>query len=167
MGTVRLRPVIALAVPIVALGLVLAAACDDTPEATACHAIPERGCPIVATVDACQDPSCGALYACNDGVWQLDHVCPARAADAGDAGDGYTTEASSVPTHAAIDGDAAATPGAAGGSGCNTLEAPDCPLALVLTCPANECCGCTDLFVCADGGWSSWGACADAGQLNR
>ena len=29
----------------------------------------------------------------------------------------------------------------------------------------NDCCGCANLYVCSDGGWSPWGECSDAGTI--
>jgi len=41
-------------------------------------------------------------------------------------------------------------------------QPPDCPLATGFAC-ATACCGCEDLFVCENGGWTPWGSCGDAG----
>ena len=42
--------------------------------------------------------------------------------------------------------------------GAVALQAPDCSLGLALACPQG-CCGCEDLFVCENGGWSYWATC--------
>jgi hypothetical protein len=96
----------------------------------------------------------------NDGSWVFDHACPTRP-DAGhdaalDAMDG------SVATLRDVEVD---VPGANGGPGCADLEPPDCPLALALACGSAGCCGCEELFVCKDGGWSSWGTCTGSGII--
>jgi hypothetical protein len=57
-------------------------------------------------------------------------------------------------------------PGANGGSCAETatdLESPDCTVDEALAC--NDCCGCENLYVCSDGGWSLWGECGDAGTI--
>lgn len=132
-------------------------ACGDVPQPVVCRDIPDGGCPYNA--QACEDPTCAAVYHCEaDGTWLLDHVCPARdgATEAGgDGGDGGTNDGSPGARDAAF----ADVPGASGGPGCVDLEPPDCPLATGAACPANQCCGCEDLYVCVDGGWNPWGSC--------
>jgi hypothetical protein len=158
-----IRPVLLL------LGAALAAAGACTtasPDAHLCTDVPAGGCPLSNGV-ACDDPSCAAAYACNpDGTWTLDHVCPARDAGAVDASDSGVADTAPVGFDAAgID----APPGAGGGPGCVDPEAPDCWLDQALTCPAGSndpCCGCENLFVCANGGQLPWGYCSpDAGLV--
>jgi len=146
----------------IAIALVAAAvafgACSESPPGELCKDIPDGGCPLSHGV-ACDDPSCAAVYACSAGKWSLDHVCPARS-DAG-AGDAQPRDASTRDV--AID----APPGAYGGPGCGDLQPPDCSLGFALACPS-DCCDCTDLYVCADGGWSFWGQCLlDGGIVQR
>lgn len=144
---------------LVPLGLVvaLAAACSafaDLPNQQACHGIPEGGCPGSGRLD-CKDPSCAAVYTCEpDGGWAFAVACPAHDASAHDA-------RQPVGRDADID----VPPGAYGGPGCGDLQSPDCNLGVALVCPAGECCGCQDLFVCGDGGWNLWGACEDGGAI--
>lgn len=142
--------------------VVHATACGDTSSPVLCKDIPDGGCPLSHGV-ACDDPACAAAYACFEGKWSLDHTCPARDAGPADANDEGATDASPPPRDAGFD----VPPGASGGPGCADLLPPDCPLATVIACPSNRCCGCEDLFVCADGGWSTWGACGDGGTLTR
>jgi hypothetical protein len=118
-----------------------------------CTAVPAGGCPLSHGV-ACEDPACEAVYACRSGnVWELERTCPPREGGAPlDAGVDAPREASSFD--ASID----APPGASGGPGCDSLQAPDCALGLALACPSG-CCGCEDLFVCENGGWNYWATC--------
>ena len=41
-------------------------------------------------------------------------------------------------------------------------DASDCMLGLAMSCGA-DCCGCEDLYVCEDRGWTLWGSCGDGG----
>ncbi len=141
----------------VLLGALAFVACDDVgivvPD---CGVIPEAGCPV-GRGDPCLDRTCRAAYQCEtSGTWREVRTC-----------DGY------VPT-ADVDGAAGAgaeakdaqvidaPPGAYGGPGCPSLEAPDCLLGTVLAC-GGGCCGCEDTFVCRDGAWDFAGACVDGG----
>lgn len=145
----------------IVMGLALAAGCQASVAQSPCKDVPAGGCPL-SHGQACDDPACEAAYACNpDGTWTLDHACARTDAglDASIDAEGDARDASMAPTDATID----APPGASGGPGCAPLQAPDCPLATGLACPQG-CCDCEDLFVCANGGWTSWGTCSlDAG----
>lgn len=138
--------------------LLLASACDSAPTPAPCHEIPDGGCPVDNGANVCQDPSCDAVYACVDGAWQLEQTCPPRPHEAGvngvDASDAGST----------FDANIDAPPGAWGGPGCLDLQMPDCPAGEGLACVQQpDCCGCTDLWACDDGGWTLWGECADGG----
>lgn len=137
--------------------LVLAASCaDQTITPQRCTNIPAGGCPLSHGV-ACEDPACEAAYACREGnVWELMMRCPGR--EAGGPPDAFAPDAEAPPIDASID----APPGAFGGPGCPSLVVPDCALGVALACNA-ACCGCEDLFVCENGGWTFWGTCGDAG----
>jgi hypothetical protein len=146
--------------------LAILASCSDAPTAETCSDIPAGGCPLSNGV-ACQDPACAAVYACRPNkVWELDHACPphdggvpaessSEAGEAGEAGADAALEGSR-PFDASID----APPGANGGPGCDVLQAPDCTLGFALACPMG-CCGCEDLFVCQNGGWSYYATCTE------
>jgi hypothetical protein len=139
---------------LVSLCLLLAAcSTQSTPEL--CKDIPPGGCPLSQGL-ACDDPSCAAAYACTPDGWVLDHTCPPHE---GGAPDATVVPEASEPR----DVDVGDVPGANGGPGCNLLEAPDCALGTALACSAGSCCGCEDLFVCVNGGWTGWGTCADGG----
>ncbi|MBX3258926.1 MAG: hypothetical protein KF782_04355 [Labilithrix sp.] len=136
--------------------LALAAACADDPIPRPCSNIPAGGCPLSRGV-ACDDPECEAVYACLPGdVWELRQTCPPR--------EGRARSDASAPPDAASPFDASfdAPPGAFGGPGCESLQAPDCMLGLALAC-GPDCCGCEELFVCEDRGWTLWGTCGDGG----
>jgi len=141
------------------LGLAAAApACSQPAPSASCHDIPAGGCPVDNGADACQDPTCAAVYWCQDGSWSLAHACP-----------GYSPDAAAPPVDASTDAGGAdvtidAPPGAYGGPGCADLQSPDCALGTALSCGGTaDCCGCLDLFVCDNGGWSLWGECVDGG----
>jgi hypothetical protein len=134
--------------------LAIAFACSEGSTAAPCTDIPLGGCPISRGV-ACDDPACEAVYACRPGnVWELQKRCPPS--DGGGLRDAF------VPPEPPIDAAFDAPPGAFGGPGCESLQSPDCALGVVLACP-NGCCGCEDLFVCENGGWTLWGTCGDGG----
>jgi hypothetical protein len=138
---------------------VTAGGCQESISQSPCNDVPAGGCPL-SHGQACADPTCAAAYACNpDGTWTLDHVCAGHDASAPDASTPDAADASPPPAFDAAGIDAA---GASGGPGCAPLQPPECALGLALACPAG-CCGCEDLFVCDQGGWSSWGTCGDAG----
>jgi hypothetical protein len=134
--------------------------CESVPRPVVCRSIPTGGCPKNA--EACSDPTCDAVYACEpDGTWSLDHRCPER------GGSDAAVDVASPPQDVAASDPHDASPyadvaGAGGGAGCVDLEPPDCPLATVVACPADQCCGCEDLFVCRNGGWDPWGTCDPA-----
>ncbi len=149
----RRRPVAARLV--VALLVAVVASCREDPAAVEkCTNIPAGGCPLSHGV-ACEDPTCDALYACRAGnVWELDRRCPPHEA-------GAQREASTdaeVDASRPFDASADAPPGASGGPGCGPLQSPDCSLGFALACPSG-CCGCEDLYVCENGGWSYWATC--------
>jgi hypothetical protein len=140
----------------VALGLI-AAACQDNFPAEPCRNIPPGGCPG-QDPGVCTDVTCVAVYTCQpDGTWVHAVDCPPRE---GGADDG-ALDASAPEVNSARDVDID-VPGAGGGPGCADLQAPDCPLEIAAAC-SMDCCGCEDLFVCNDGGWSPWGLCVDGG----
>jgi hypothetical protein len=139
-------------------GASLAGGCSQQP-IMPCRDIPEGGCPVQGGT-ACQDPTCVAAYACEaDGGWTLVRACPATDGGPPDAG-----ADAPGPSDAGYDIDA--PPGAFGGPGCLDLQPPDCPLGTALVCP-NACCGCTDLYVCDDGGWDPWGVCTDDAGVTK
>ncbi len=142
-----------------AMGIGLVAGCDDGPVPEPCSDIPAGGCPLSRGL-ACEDPACEAVYLCRpNNVWELHEHCPPREAgargdaslDAGDPATGFD---------ASVD----APPGAFGGPNCRSLQVPECPLGVALACGAG-CCGCEDLFVCEDDGWTIWGSCGEGGLV--
>lgn len=140
-------------------GAVLAAvaACEDATVPEPCSDIPAGGCPLSRGV-ACEDPACEAVYACRpDNVWELQGMCPTR--EAGAPSDAAAAVDADMP--APFDASLDAPPGAYGGPGCASLQVPDCALGVVLGC--GGCCGCEDLFICEDNGWTLWGTCTDGG----
>lgn len=147
------------AVALVGVGVMALWACTDQGIIPSCYGIPDGGCPVQGGVE-CMDPTCAAAYTCGvDGGWVFSHVCPPLDASVQDTSIDVPT-----PNDAGYDIDA--PPGAFGGPGCNALEPPDCPLGQALLC-TNGCCGCSDLYVCDDGGWNPWGACADDAGITK
>jgi hypothetical protein len=147
---------------VVATGVVLLfAACDDAAVPEPCSSIPAGGCPLSRGV-ACEDPTCEAVYYCRpNNVWELKELCPVR--EAGAANDASVEAEAAAPP--SFDASIDAPPGAFGGPGCDSLQSPDCALGLALSCGAG-CCGCEDLYICEEGGWTLWGTCADGGVSN-
>jgi hypothetical protein len=147
----------------VAVIVLVVAACDSTPTPVECHNIPAGGCPQDNGADVCGgDMSCTAVYDCVNGGWVFDQMCPPRAHDAS-----TDTGASDVTTPVS-DVHLDAPPGSFGGPGCTDLETPDCSVGTALLCAgATDCCGCTDLWVCQNGAWVSWGTCGDAGVVQN
>jgi hypothetical protein len=136
----------------------LPVACDDPPTPKPCVDVPDGGCPEDNGAAVCQDPSCNAVYACIDGGWSLQQVCPPHPHDASPP-PADVAEAG-APFDASIDVPA----GGYGGPGCPDLELPDCTAAEGLACVQSPgCCGCVDLWVCDNGGWNVWGECVNGG----
>ncbi len=136
--------------------VLLASACSNQDTPKTCENVPEGGCPLLHGL-ACDDPSCAAAYACTPSGWSLDHVCPVREAGP----DTYAPPMDAGAKDVDID-----VPGANGGPGCASLIPPDCTLAAGASCPVG-CCGCEDLFVCQNAGWSLWGYCSDGGVFKN
>src|SRR6478609_1566561 len=71
-----------------------------------CTDIPEGGCPEAAG-DACEDPTCAAVYRCNrsDDSWRLLTTCPPREGGApeGTSDGGRDGSSAALPMDAAID----------------------------------------------------------------
>jgi hypothetical protein len=148
-----------LAVAAVAGGAFMACR-DDSPTAQPCRNIPAGGCPKSRGV-ACTDPACKAVYLCReDQTWELERTCPPRQ-ELPDAEPPPTVQDASIPPR---DSGLVVPPGAYGGPGCTNLQPPDCSLGTALGC-TRGCCGCEDLFVCENGGWTTWGVCGDAGPV--
>ena len=146
---------------LMAILVTLSLACQgsDAPQQP-CRDIPDGGCP--AYDNACEDPTCFALYDCDpDGTWSVDLVCPAKEAgvDAAIEGDASNDANNDIDASQYLN-----VPGALGGIGCEDLQEPDCALGAAAVCA--DCCGCENLFVCANGGWNTWGAC-DHGQITQ
>jgi len=143
-----------------AVGAVLAGpACRSSPAATVCQDLQPPACPTDSDADVCIDVECASVYACDNGSWTFVATCPNYSAEAGvhpfEAGPEAASE---------FDAPFDAPPGAFGGPGCVDLEEPDCSLGTALACAGTaDCCGCTDLYVCASGGWELWGECVDGG----
>jgi hypothetical protein len=143
-------------------------ACSDEALQTYCTGIPTGGCPG-SDMSTCEDPTCAAIYAhSTDCTWTFLLKCPdyLPPTDAGpDAASSDAPREAMVDAHLALrDGAPMLPDGSGGGPGCEELESPDCPLEMAYACGAT-CCGCEDLYVCSDGGWSLWGFCGDSGTI--
>jgi hypothetical protein len=143
-------------------------ACSD-PTFQQCPEIPAGGCPGVDMTN-CEDPTCSEIYQCQQsGVWRAVGSCPVREAgvDAGKTRDAtFDADGMSIPEASSFrDVDFVVPPGASGGAGCTDLESPDCPLEQAILCAPTQCCGCQELYVCANGGWNAWGVCEDGGAI--
>jgi hypothetical protein len=158
------RSPLALLVSLGAGAACLALSCEDTSPPVPCVNAPPGGCPEDFGANVCEDPSCHAVYVCKDGNWVFDRTCGARdgAAEASSPADAaILTREAGGSDGGSLEIDAPL--GAFGGPGCISLQEPDCPLGVALAC--SDCCGCQDLYVCADGGWNQWGVCADGSAV--
>jgi hypothetical protein len=143
-----------------AVAVALAGGCEDGSPPPPCVNVPPGGCPDNGA-DACKDPSCAAVYACDNAQWVLTRTCSRRPSDGGQ--DAVAPDAS---TDASTDAPALDAPG--GGPGCVDLQLPDCSVATAQACSSGaDCCGCRDLYVCESGGWTLWGSCVDGGVVPR
>lgn len=136
--------------------LVIIGGCSTESTLKPCTLIPDGGCPL-SHGQACADPACAAAYACTADGWLLDHTCPLH--DSGLVDSSGSTDAGARDVDIDV-------PGANGGPGCSSLIPPDCALGTGAACPSG-CCGCEDLFVCKNGGWSVWGYCSDGGLFAK
>jgi hypothetical protein len=131
-------------------------ACSDPPPPRACGNLRPPACPSDSDADVCADRTCASVYECDDGNWVFVQNCPGTSPEAG----AHPTDASREDAPRAPDSEADAPPGAYGGPGCTALQLPDCSLGTALGCANTpDCCGCQDLYVCANGAWNLWGAC--------
>ena len=154
------HPLLAVLLAVVIGGPAATSACNDPARVAVCNDLAAPGCPADQDADVCSDLQCAAVYACDNGTWSMVATCPNYSADAA----AHPAEAGSGDAASAFDAPFDAPPGAFGGPGCVDLQEPDCPLGTALACGgAPDCCGCVDLYVCANGGWVHWGACVDGG----
>jgi hypothetical protein len=141
--------------------LIVGSACSDDPIPQPCTGIPEHGCPLAHGV-ACEDPHCAAIYACRaNNTWEFVQPCPSYDASAEETYDAGT------PPVVVLDASPDAPPGAYGGPGCDTLQAPDCTVGFAMACTSANCCDCQDLFVCTNGAWNEWGSCDPDGGIRH
>ena len=155
-----MRAFILVAFGVLATGVagILIFACDGDKIEVSCDEIPAGGCPKSGDTDVCAaDPSCKAVYACNDTKWTRLATCPDRPDVNADAA---TAEADTAPPRDASFVDGPLPEGAWGGPGCLDLQEPDCSLGLAATC-GQGCCGCEDVFLCTNGAWVAYGFCQD------
>jgi hypothetical protein len=149
---------LALLVP-VGVAILAAPACNNPPQPAVCQDLQPPACPTDLDADVCMDVECASVYVCDNGTWSFVQTCPSYSPEAGvypvEAGPDASTE---------FDAPFDAPPGTYGGPGCVDLEMPDCSLGTGLGCTgAEDCCGCTDLYVCDSGAWVLWGQCVDGG----
>jgi len=150
--------VVSLLVMLALSGLAFAA-CNDTPFPAACSDIPAGGCPEDNGAEVCTDCTCRSVYACDDGKWDFVKDCPANPCP--EAGSPFDSGSSDATADVALD----APPGAYGGD-CVDLELPDCQWGTAAACASTpDCCGCTDVWLCQNGGWVSWGTCGSGGLV--
>jgi hypothetical protein len=157
-----------LLVPIaLVVALVVAVSCQSLPSPGAtCAEIPTNGCPT-GRGGTCMDRSCAALYDCVNGTWTFRQACenPVTGAGGGSPGTGRGGTGGLGPdggpcTPVNID---------AGGQtdDCMVdLMSPDCPVEAAEGCAENVCLrGCSDFFLCMDGGWIDVAYCTDDGGI--
>jgi hypothetical protein len=120
-----------------------------------CNEIPLDGCPV-ASGGTCEDPTCAALYDCDNanGTWVLVQACMRDGGlgggGAGGAGGGEPMPDAGPCTPPAVD----LGPDAGISEGCTEdLENPDCPIAAAEPCVEGACLtGCSDFFICTTNG---------------
>jgi hypothetical protein len=154
---------------VVALLVPTLGACNSLAVPPSCADIPDGGCPEDNGAQVCADPTCNAVYVCDDGNWSYVMACPAHPHEAGvDAALEAEAEAEAAASDATKLPDVpfVVPPGAYGGASCEDPQLPDCWLGTAIACEGTaDCCGCQDLWLCQNGGWVSWGQCTASGQL--
>ena len=143
--------------PLLALSL-LAAGCDSPPLPVSCGALPDRtACPVTGP-DTCSDPSCSALYSCNDeGTWVFQASCEGyegQGGQAGGGGSGGQVPCDLGPIHSDLS--------------CPSLQGGDCDAALINNCAVDLCLsGCEGFLRCENGTWSEQyvAYCTEDGEL--
>ncbi len=153
-----------------AAAIFAAVACQTVPVGQGCSDIPGDGCPIDRG-GSCDDPTCSAIYDCNDGQWVLAQVCPVSDAGPVEAGpivDGGPDFDGGPCVPVVVDG------GGPGADCTPELEGPfDCDVAAA-ACYGTACItGCSDFFFCSAGPcpggtapcWIDVAYCTDEGQL--
>jgi hypothetical protein len=146
------------------------ASCQGLPEGTSCDEIPSGGCPTDRG-GSCDDPTCAAVYNCNNGAWSLFEECPASEGGVGGGyvvspdGGGVLPLCSSEP----IDGGCPMVTLDLSGqtTDCTPdLMFPDCPAVAAQGCAACACLtGCEDFYLCTEPGWVSVAYCDDEENL--
>jgi hypothetical protein len=151
------------------VGVTLAASCQGLPDGRPCKDIPAGGCPIDRG-GSCDDPTCSAIFLCNNGVWNIGQVCSPQ--DGGTAGTAGTGGGDGGNNNAACTGDGGpCTEAHLNLTGQTTdctpdLMAPDCPVEAAEGCAECACLtGCIDFYVCTAPGWVSVAYCDDRGNL--
>lgn len=126
-----------------------------------CGQLPDvQACPV-AGGGTCADPTCSAIYSCNDGTWELRETC---SRDGGLPSDGGPDAKPDAP----FCGDASLGDAAGPATSCPPLLEPDCDWAAAQACPAQACNGSCDGFLsCSKDGWSEAyvAYCDEDGQL--
>jgi hypothetical protein len=125
--------------------------CPSLPLET-CGEIPPDGCPVQSG-GTCADPTCAALYTCENeiGTWVSVQACPQHGTGGGGSGGGGAGGGPMLDagpcTPPAID----MGPDAGISQDCTVdLEAPDCPIAAAEPCAQEACLtGCSDFFICS------------------
>jgi hypothetical protein len=145
--------------------------CQGLPDGATCDDIPDGGCPIDRG-GSCDDPTCGAIYLCNNGVWSVGQICPPN--DGGGPGGGGVGGGTTVPEGGPIcshDGGGACTPvvidaGSTASDCTPDLACGDCEVSAAYGCAECACAtGCLDFYVCRPDGWHSVAYCTDNGTL--
>lgn len=166
------------ALGVVAFGALVASAtaassCQGLPEGETCSDIPDGGCPIDRG-GSCADPTCDAIFLCNNGLWSLETKCPAQQVPEGGTGSGGSGTGGSAPTPCTTDpvGDAGCTVVNLDAGDTATECTPDlmdgdCPWQVAQgSCVECVCLtGCLDFYTCTPAGWVSVAYCDDSGDF--
>lgn len=127
--------------------------CEDMPRGVEqCGVIPDGGCPK-GRGGSCEDPTCQAIYRCENDVWQWVEDCPSKAASDG----GIESDASDAEPLSCGDAQLSIE----SGTGCRpSLIVPECPIDAIKGCPALACTmGCDDFYQCTTDGWEHAAYC--------
>jgi hypothetical protein len=157
---------------VVATVVVVTATCQGIPDGATCDDIPDGGCPTDRG-GSCADPTCSAIYLCNNGLWSLGQICPPYDAGSGGGGVGGSATVPEAGPLCSHDGGGTCTPvvidagNTADPSTCTPdLMCGDCTVSAAYGCKECACTtGCDDFYICTPLGWVSVAYCDQNGNL--
>lgn len=149
------------------VALLAAVSCQSLPPPAVCSDIPTNGCPVDRG-GTCQDVTCAAIYECLNGAWILSQTCD-NPLDGGAGGGGSGIDGGAGGGLSPDGGPCTMVTIDAGGATDDCmidLMFPDCPYQAAEGCAQSACLtGCSDFYICMDGGWYDVAYCDDNGQV--